>query len=41
MCSKEVADASIEEIADTVEDLVLDGEDQYLSETPCINIYDL
>ena len=40
LCSKEVAEASIEEIADTVEDLGLDGEDQYLSEPACIDVYE-
>ena len=39
VCSGEVAEASIEEIADTVEALVLDGEDQYLSEPACIDVY--
>ena len=40
VCSKEVAEASIEEIADTVEDLVLDGEEEYLSEGACIGVYE-
>ena len=39
VCSKEVAKASIEEIADTVEDLVLDEEEEYLSEGACIGVY--
>ena len=40
VCSKEVTEASIEEIADTVQDLVLDGEEEYFNEGACAGVYE-
>jgi hypothetical protein len=40
VCSKEVTEASLEEIADTVQELVLDVEEEYFNEGACAGFYE-